>query len=107
MKRIAFLIVLGMAVACGGVDPGGDPSENSTQLRTHTIQPDVVRAAGFCQIGAGGALTGTCLVNSDWGCIRTRQASCLQSPSGFTATMPSCGSVVVDPQRRCASIVPF
>ena len=64
MKRIALLFALGMAAACGGIDPAADPAGNSTQLTADTIQPDALHGGGFCQIGAGGALTGTCMVNS-------------------------------------------
>ncbi len=105
MKRIALLIALGMAAGCGGVDPAADPAGNSTQLTPDTIQQDALYGGGFCQIGSAGGLTGTCIVDSDSGCIRTRQASCLKSPSGFT--MQTCGAAVVDQQRRCVSIVPF
>jgi hypothetical protein len=98
MKRIALVMVVGMGLACGGVDSG--TPENSTQPTADTIQQDVVRGSGFC----AGA---TCIVYSDWGCIRTHQASCLRPPSGFTMKMQACGGVVVDPQMRCVSIVPF
>jgi len=108
MRRTAWFALVAMAVACdGGVDPANDSTQDPARLRLDPTQPDVHYGGGFCEVNPStGALTGRCIVDSDWGCLRKPTPRCAGLPSGVTGTMPACGPVVVDTQRRCILIVP-
>ena|SRR5438105_1946966 len=114
MRRTAWFVAMTVAMACGGsVDPASDPAQESAQFTVDQSRPDILPNAlhglGFCQINPWtNQLSGTCLSDSDWGCVRQyRHPSCLnRSPSGFSNTIPACGAVLVDTQRRCVLIIP-
>jgi len=103
MKRIALLIVVGIAVACGGVDPASDTAENMAQATSGSERGSALTGrSGHCVYSVGShTLTGVCVGYAEDDCPRAANVpTCLNNPPSGTFVRSHCGAYV-DPYRPC------
>jgi len=101
MKRIALLIAMSMAAACGGgVDSAADPTQNEGQLTAAAGFPGEM---GKCQVSVDHTrLTGTCLEPAYCDFYQRSNPDCLnRTPRGPFVRDQNCQGIPIDLGSPC------